>query len=494
MMFALGVNFLMGRAIMTRWDNREQPEWPPHPDRVFMAMVAAWGENGEQANGRAALEWLETLPLPQMRVCKDASVREPYISYVPVNDSASPIGKKGKAETPMGGMPFGRGRQPRSYPAVVPADPTFFLRWEVDLPDNLRSALEALCSQVTYLGHSATPVRMWIESDEVQSAPDLFPTEGVATHNLRIFGAGRIAYLKNRFDAGLRPVPSMWQGYARRKEENSVKPVDGPFDPAIIVLRRVDGCKLGLESSGMIAEAIRNTLMSRHGPNPPEWLSGHAADGSPSKSRRPAYLPLGFVDYKYADGRLLGVAIALPSEFPQPDSQALFELLSRHNEDDNVAANGVGFLRLRIQTPTRKQAVGEIQLEIDQRPFPQRQLQLNPHIWTRPADIWATVTPLILPQFPRRRLSPEEVIAKACVDAGYPRPISARASLAPAFSGVPHSRSFHVKAPMNGKPPRPFTHAVVQFGVPVRGPVLIGAGRYAGFGVCRPLQEQENPQ
>lgn len=47
---------------------------------------------------------------------------------------------------------------------------------------------------------------------------------------------------------------------------------------------------------------------------------------------------------------------------------------------------------------------------------------------------------------------------------------------------------------MNGKPPRPFTHAVVQFGVPVRGPVLIGAGRYAGFGVCRPLQEQENPQ
>ena len=41
-MFALGVEFLMRRAIMTRFDNREEPEWPPHPDRVFMALVAAW--------------------------------------------------------------------------------------------------------------------------------------------------------------------------------------------------------------------------------------------------------------------------------------------------------------------------------------------------------------------------------------------------------------------------------------------------------------------
>jgi CRISPR-associated protein Csb2 len=40
-MFALGAELLMGRAIITRWDNREEPEWPPHPDRVFMALVAA---------------------------------------------------------------------------------------------------------------------------------------------------------------------------------------------------------------------------------------------------------------------------------------------------------------------------------------------------------------------------------------------------------------------------------------------------------------------
>ena len=55
-MFALGIELLMRRAIITRWGDREEPEWPPHPDRVFMAMVAAWGEAGEDAEQRAALE------------------------------------------------------------------------------------------------------------------------------------------------------------------------------------------------------------------------------------------------------------------------------------------------------------------------------------------------------------------------------------------------------------------------------------------------------
>lgn len=51
-MFALGIELLMRRAMMTRWGDpklgdRTEPEWPPHPDRVFMALVAAWGESGE---------------------------------------------------------------------------------------------------------------------------------------------------------------------------------------------------------------------------------------------------------------------------------------------------------------------------------------------------------------------------------------------------------------------------------------------------------------
>ncbi len=74
-MFALGIELLMRRAIITEWDNREEPEWPPHPDRVFMALVAAWGESGEDSDELAALEWLERLGPPSIAAPLEASSR-----------------------------------------------------------------------------------------------------------------------------------------------------------------------------------------------------------------------------------------------------------------------------------------------------------------------------------------------------------------------------------------------------------------------------------
>lgn len=96
-MFALGIELLMRRAIISRWDNREEPEWPPHPDRVFMALVAAWGETGEDTAHREALEWLERLGPPSLAIPLEVSERTKFTSYVPVNDDSSPCGKKGRS-------------------------------------------------------------------------------------------------------------------------------------------------------------------------------------------------------------------------------------------------------------------------------------------------------------------------------------------------------------------------------------------------------------
>jgi len=60
------------------------------------------------------------------------------------------------------------------------------------------------------------------------------------------------------------------------------------------------------------------------------------------------------------------------------------------------------------------------------------------------------------------------------------------------LAGVPDLRSFSVKR-IPGRPPRPLTHARIRFAVPVNGPVLIGAGRYIGYGVCRPIAAEESP-
>jgi CRISPR-associated protein Csb2 len=484
-MFALGIELLMRRAIITRWDNREEPEWPPHPDRVFSALVAAWGESGEDPDQRGVLEWLEGVGAPAIAAPLETSSRTSFTSYVPVNDDSNPIGKKGPYGA-IGSLPIGRNRQPRQFPAVVPESPTFFLLWEVEIPEELRPALERLCESVTYLGHSASPVRAWVEHDP--PGPDLVPDEARATARLRTFGPGRTAYLKNRFDAGLRPQPLRWQGYAPSQAGKNDAVHDGPFDPGLFVMRQAGGRRFGLESCGIVAQAIRRELKDRHGPNAPEWVVGHAHDGTSTKQARPAYVPLGFVDHEHADGHLLGIALVVPRDFDQTDE--LFELLGKH--DGSGTERGMPYLCLVVNNPQLEgRQVGELSLELDVRPDSQRPVAIKSLTWTQPARVWKTVTPLILQQVPSPGLSREKLVSQACIDAGYPQPVAVRVSLAPLISGVPHSRDFELKGPQR-RPPRPLTHAEVEFPVRVRGPVLIGAGRCAGYGAFRPSSKEES--
>ena len=63
-MFALAIRYLNGWSMAAADGARkERAEWPPHPDRVFMALAAAWfetGESGEEAELRQRLEEPET--------------------------------------------------------------------------------------------------------------------------------------------------------------------------------------------------------------------------------------------------------------------------------------------------------------------------------------------------------------------------------------------------------------------------------------------------
>jgi CRISPR-associated protein Csb2 len=395
-------------------------------------------------------------------------------------------------ETGIQVLPERRNRNARTFPAVAPADPTFHLIWaDADLAADHQLALERVCAQTTYLGHSATPVRVGIETGPDRITPNLVPADGPAPVRLRVFGPGRTAYLKARFDAGLRPQPALWSGYGPPATAPAIGIIDGPFDPGLVVFRQVGGRTFGLESCGMIADAIRKALMSRHGAEPPEWLSGHRPDGPVSRVRRPAFVPLGFVGHEHADGHLLGVAVALPADFPRDSTDHLFALLARQGEPDDVAGPGLGYLRLRVENPALGRPVGELALELDERPARQRAFALRPEAWTGPAERWATVTPVVLPQFPRRGLTPEEVVVRACTDAGFPEPAEVSAGLDPYLAGVPHARLFHVRPRTDGRPPRPLTHATIRFEAPVRGPVVIGSGRYAGYGLCRPVISPE---
>jgi len=90
MMLAFGIRYLNGFVTASEPDSHDQPEWPPHPGRVFMALAAAHFETGADSGERAALEWLEKLAAPQQIHSGEASARAVVTHYVPVNDKVGP--------------------------------------------------------------------------------------------------------------------------------------------------------------------------------------------------------------------------------------------------------------------------------------------------------------------------------------------------------------------------------------------------------------------
>ena len=88
-MFAIAVELLSGRYTATRFNDRNQPEWPPHPARLFSAMVAAWADADEPDPAeRDALRWLEEQDVPSIR-CSDGHRRSVVTHFVPVNDATA---------------------------------------------------------------------------------------------------------------------------------------------------------------------------------------------------------------------------------------------------------------------------------------------------------------------------------------------------------------------------------------------------------------------
>ncbi len=85
--FGIEVNFLTGRFVATCHNDRRQPEWPPHPARLFSALVAAWADADEPDSAeRAALKWLESQAPPGI-AASEAVPRSVVSHFVPVNDA-----------------------------------------------------------------------------------------------------------------------------------------------------------------------------------------------------------------------------------------------------------------------------------------------------------------------------------------------------------------------------------------------------------------------
>jgi CRISPR-associated protein Csb2 len=506
-MLALRIEYLTGRAVATAYQDRRVAEWPPHPARVFSALAATAAELDEaDPEERRALQWLEEREPPTVRA-SDCSRRDVMTHFVPVNDAALPSGDVAKlagkrlataASVARRLLPEHRGKQPRTFPSVAPDDPVVWLVWDADCPDHVRRALAGLAARVVRIGHSSSLVACHV----TDAAPDGggWEPDPDGPLVLRVPGEGQLDALDAEFarHQGVEPrvLPCRFARYRTTARRPAAPIACSVFaDDGWVVFRRVDGPRLPITRAVDVARALRGSLLvDRGGPVPPV-VTGHADDGRPAERPHVAFVALPDVGHEHATGHLLGVAMVLPRELTSDERRAALATVGRWEQFRREELDDA-----ELETPPLPLHLGRAGTwAIERVAWGAAPKGLREATWTGAARNWVTVTPIALDRNPGDLASrdvseaeaacreAEESIAVACTRIGLPRP--ARVTIAPRspLVGTEKAWRFPPFPPQEGRTRRVKVHAVLAFATPVTGPVLVGAGRYAGLGLCRPV-------
>lgn len=391
-------------------------------------------------------------------------------------------------------LPDRRTRQVRTFPVVVPARSQFAFIWPEKIPDTLQAALDRLCTRVIRLGHSSSLVRCAVVQRPVTPTLVPDPDGGVV---LRTVGPGQLTRLEREFvrhqGVESRVLPARPQRYGpSRREREAPAPAQSVFSNEWILLERVGGAR-PLSSRGTdLTRSLRQALIEQHGEKTlSASLSGHREDGSPADQPHVAFIALPFVEHEHADASVQGCAIVVPRELADSEREALLRLIAAWERNRAILDDGTMELAARSLPPVRLRRV-----ELSEK------VSLHPERWCRPAPRFVTATPIALDRNPgnlrsnqqgathKASIDAQRSIALACERIGLPQPISVEISMAPLLSGAQPAHSFLPWPGLPGRTSRVLVHADIRFGEPVRGPVLLGAGRYFGLGLCLPSPEE----
>lgn len=489
MSLVLEIDHLLGVAFAAQSPASPLPDWPPQPDRIFSALVAAFAARGQRAEERAALEWLEAAPAPEI-AASDGFARSAATVFTPPNDPQT--GRIGNRSV----MPALRRRQPRRFPAFLPRDPCVRLVWrDTEADAQTLASLNALAADTPYVGHSASLTRCRFSLAA--------PPAADARRAERTIYRGRLAELESAFAAGRRPPPG---DSSRAKAGHAPETPHSLFSQRWLVFEHVGGEMPDLRGAALVAKALRETIMSGYAEIGlrdaiPAAVSGHAPDGAPFAAPHLAVAPLAFLGWPHADGRALGFALIPPGEgalLDDPDFQKAVKAVASWNETEGrrelaLTANGFN-LRFAIAREAGLRS-------------------LDPAPYLGPARRWESATPIVLDRHLKAKSSEAferelmDLIAAACRNIGLPEP--ARIRLSDGGEGFAIAAGKHsavAGAPSaypSGRTPRwtgwrlpkslesrRLSHAVIAFDEPVSGPVIIGAGRFCGLGLCRAFGEE----
>jgi CRISPR-associated protein Csb2 len=502
----ISVTFLDGR-FHGRSDQGE-PEWPPSPLRLMQGIVAANGDRiGKDSQLDIALRWLERQSPPMIIAPKEVVTSVPYRLSVPNNamDIVAKSWSKGDYFGSADSNPATHRTMKTVRSTRMVEDSRVHYLWTIKVAsDEDVTATQALVSAANRLvalgwgidqvvGHGSI-----ISDSAVQElGGELWsPAIGTGSHVLRVPVTGTLEALQKRYHATLKRIGK--SGFVpteqltrfnmtayHRSSEVRARP------HALFELRHEDGqyCvylqRRLIHLAGMVRHLAKKQMEQSLPPDvDDQWIEryivGHAKNDT-QVHRQLSYLPLPSIGHRHTSPAVRRVMIAAPH-----GDDVWLEYLSRR----------MSGLRL---VPEYGNEFGDKTPPFLVRIYKDSVM----NHYTRSANIWHSVTPVILPGHDDRRSEKTRALIKrAIVQSGIDQPCTFTWS---SHSRFPKSFSAH-KFDKNRKPIgyiRPnhlltntAVHLTLKFseGQKIPGPVSIGAGRHLGLGIMASLPADEKAQ
>jgi CRISPR-associated protein Csb2 len=455
-------------------------EWPPSPARLFQALVAAshHGAHGliHQAVRDEALGWLERQEPPWILAPEAVRQGEHLIDYVPNNDDKFGVDAHVRTDKSLGGWFF-------------PESSAVAYLWQIGAEANTKKqadVIAAMSSLISYVGRTvdlAYARGRLLDAEPPANAVGRKRWQPAEREGGRwlVPATGFLELLDRRFPRSVSAEPPDFTNTRQVSyEPEDVLRLGVPV--TVFEMLRMDGRKLAFDPrdlrqpAGMVRNAMLRWADATPGIRPhfaadqlARFLQGHksAVGKERSEGGHFAVVPLPSVNPPSftADGWLRRVAV-IGYGVTSPVDRELFEELTRGLHGALLEDNGKPRGELRRLTAREQQGV------------------LGP--LAGPASRWRSVTPVVLTGFTRKGRAAEACLLRALVQQGFRTEDieSVAAFTGPVVPTAQPARAYRVQGYLATTPR---VHAEVIFRRTLAGPLVLGRGRFTGFGLLIPV-------
>ncbi len=472
-------------------------DWPPAPARLFQALVAGAARGINLADeDKAALEWLETLKAPII-AAPAAHAGQAFRNYVPNNDLDK-----------FGGDPrrISEIRTPKTIrPHIFDAEIPLLFSWTFDSGASNEDHARTICQiaeRLYQLGRGVDMTWAWAEflnADEIETrfvrhgGVVYRPSEGGSGKALLCPGKGSLASLKERYDANRTRFTYVEQG--RRTQQLFSQPpkprfskvtYDTPSQYVLFEIRTATESFVPWPSAATAALVVhlrdkaagrlKNALLGEARKIDRVLIGREATEAD--KTARVRIVPLPSIGHSHADRAIRRVLIEIPPNCPLRADDVAWAFSGLEESDPETGEMRWNLVRTGERGMLDHYGAGDS----EQNDF----------------RVWRTVTPAALPVMRTgrgtagaRRVAGEAKAARAVMQAlrhvGVAEPVeSIHVQREPFDHNGARAEAFSMPERFMA---RGLHHVEITFAQAVRGPLVIGNGRYLGLGLMAPNKD-----